>query len=405
MKLFGKTYKEKYVDSGSGAKNSDHVSMLYLQSRTDKSDSGRVVALFTDFVSFDKSNYDIVAIAFAPMRSFYFSNSFIKNYTNRVEDYKDFVLIKWASGLVKDNGKNFSSIQSIATKVLRDSSVIDDNRRALCTVGTMDHDFKYQDRYGEGTASCDRLMNDYCSIHTTDKACSCIAHKEYLRDTAGIDPRYTSMLKPYCHVADCATDGYLSAGVLNDKRTGNCAPVNMCIQNMNISDSSILNSNVIMQCTQEQENTTTTPKDTDEEGPNTGNQTVPGDLVDTSGGGISGGGISGSGISGGGTSSGGTSSGGTSSGGTSSGGTSGGTSSGGTSSGGTSSGGTTAQHWLVTYWPVVLLIFIVIVVLVVFIKKRRDSTMVVSPAYLYNREYFTVDSTFNDNFVGTEFSF
>lgn len=380
MNLFGKTYKPVYIDDGAKATTSDSVSMLYLQNIKTKE---LTVLLFTDFVGFERSTYSIVAMAFAPARTFYFFNSLIKNYSNNPEDYSDSVLIKWASGLVENTNNRFGSVQSIGTKVLYNTDAINENRRALCTIGARDRGFNYQGRYGEGTNSCDILMDDYCSTHPDDKKCSCIAHKEYLYETAGIDPRYTTMLKPYCHVADCATDGYQSRNTIIEKQTGNCAPVNMCIQNMNLTDATILSSNVIMQCTQEQDNTTTKPEGPGDikpgdsggvgGGTNTGNQELPIPKPD--------GGTPGTGT------------------GTGTGGTGGGT------NGVKKPVEGSSPHWIEVYWPIILLIFLVIIVAVIFIKKRQAPSQGYPPVYLYNREYFTVDSTFNDNFVGTDFNF
>lgn len=251
MNLFGKTYKVIYIDDASKSTSSDNVSMAYLVSNKT---GERLVMFFTDFVGIDRSLYSIEAIAFAPMRSFYFSNTLIRNYTNNPDNYPDFVKVN-LNGVVENTNNRFGSVSSIATKIIVDDYTTNNNRRALCTIGARDRNYLYQGRLGEGSNACDLLMASYCEENPDDDKCSCIAHQAYLKSTAGIEYTDSALLKPYCHVGACALKGYLSRDIKAEKNSGVCAPINLCIQKANIKDSEILNSNVSLVCNQNNEQT------------------------------------------------------------------------------------------------------------------------------------------------------
>ena len=258
MKLLNKEYRISYADDAARLTSSDSISILFLKGLANEA------ICFTNFVSFDRSLYQIAAIVFAPQKEFYFSGSVITDYKNNPSAFPSLIKVNGYSGLVENVNGIFNYVTSIATKTIYDETIITDNKRAFCE----SRDFVYQGRYGDGTPACDIIMKDYCSINPGDPKCSCIAHSTFLEVVHGIPAKYTSALKPSCHVSECSLDGYQSRAVLEEKMFGVCAPVNICIQNMNITDSSILSSQVIMECKQEQNNTTTVPK------PGGGNETT-----------------------------------------------------------------------------------------------------------------------------------
>jgi hypothetical protein len=100
-----------------------------------------------------------------------------------------------------------------------------------------------------GGGTIDQAVKTFCASHPADKFCTCITAVNSVLP-AGADPNLQAVLsKPHCYIKECAAgNAYKNTNMRN---SGNCPPLEICNNTMNIGNNIGVNlSNISQTCNQ-----------------------------------------------------------------------------------------------------------------------------------------------------------